>query len=1006
MPELAVADFKRRIRIFVAFLLAAVIAVTVWSLATEYRNLIAAAERQTTGYAQALSEHTESAFAESDRIVKDVIQRVRMRGGIERFSKRELFDLLRVQGGDSPQVGDLFMAGRDGDMFINSLEFPPRKINVADRDYFRHYLSTPGADLYISRPVRSRLVNRWRFNLIRPLNGPHAEFGGLMVVAFEVEYFKRFFSASSLGPRGRVILVRTDGAPLVYEPYVRGAYQADLRNSQLFRKWLPASSSGTYHTDNDLLDHAPLIVSYKRLSRFPVVAVVSLHRDDILKPWTRKATLHGAVTLGLCLVIILLSRLMFRHLDRLESAQAGLREQQELLRIKAAQIDAANDAILQVDFEGNLIHFNRALCRMTGYGPDELSGKRLNGIKPPESAARTGSNIERIREQGEATFETLFLARNGRVIPVEVHARTMENDGIPFILSIARDVSERKRSELRERTRLSILEEMATGGDLEDVLAHIVTFVEQQRPEALCSVLLADESGSRLRHGAAPSLPDAYNRAVDGLRIAEGMGSCGTAAHRRQRVIIEDILGHPFWKGFKPALEAGLRACWSQPILSADDELLGTFAIYYRVPRSPDEEEIGLLESAAHLASIAIGRVRGEQRRRHLEDQLRHMQRIEAIGQMAGGIAHDFNNLLTPILAFADLICRDLPHDAPQRRMAESILRAAHKAKDLTQKLLSFGRRQMLNTQPLDLNEVIHSFHEILRRTIRENIEIRMGLAPGGAAILADRGQIEQILLNLAVNAQDAIEGNGSISIETGHVLLDDEYARRHPGMRSGPHVLLAFADNGCGMDDETLSHIFEPFFTTKQVGRGTGLGLATVYGVVKQHEGYIAVDSHVGRGTTFTIYLPAKANPIPSSNPEPAQRDLQAEQTGSRGMVLVVEDNKMVRDLVVELLETSGYGVLAAETPAEAYEMAQVHPDIIDLLVTDVVMPGMNGQELYERLLEMKSRLPVLFISGYTSDVNVHSGSLEEGVNFLQKPFTCEQFIERVRQTLAEAWL
>lgn len=1004
MSELTIEHLKRRIRIFVDIALVVFIAISAWSISAEYRNIIAAAERQTAGYAQALSEHAESAFAEADRVVKDVIHHVRVNGGIDRIGRRGLFDLLRRQGGDAPQIGTMFMAGKDGIMFVNSLEYPSKQIDVADREYFKHYLTNPGADLYVSKPVMSRLVNRWRFNLIRPLNQPNAEFTGLMAVAFEVEYFKRFFSAASLGPRGRVMLIRTDGAPLVYEPYIESVYQADLRNSQLFRKWLPSFAAGTYHVDQGMVDNTPRIVSYKRLTRFPVVALVSLHRGDVLEPWTRKAVLQGTVTLGFCLVIILLTRLMFRKLDRLETVQTGLRRQQELVRIKAAQIDAANDAILQIDFDGRLVHFNQALCRMTGYNPEELAGVRLHDIEPPEFAPPTGASIRRIREHGEATFESAYLAKDGSVVPVEVHAHRMESDGRPFILSIARDVRERKRTDLREQARLMILEEMATGAALKELLTHIVNFVEQQSPGAVCSVLLADEGGRQLRHGSAPNLPDAYNQAVDGLHIAQGMGSCGTAAYLRQRVIVADIDGHPYWKGFRPAREVGLRACWSQPILSSDGEVHGTFAIYYREPRSPDEGEIGLIESAAHLASIAIGRVREEERRKQLEDQLRHIQKIEAIGQLAGGVAHDFNNLLTPILVYADLIKLHLPEDAPQVRKAEGILKAAHKARELTQKLLSFGRRQMLDIRPLDLNEVVGAFHDILRCTIRENIAIQMSLAHGGTAVMADRGQIEQILLNLAINAQDAIEGNGIISIESGHVLLDDEYARLHPGMRPGPHILLAVADTGCGMDDKTLSHIFEPFFTTKHVGHGTGLGLATVYGAVKQHEGHIAVSSRVGAGTTFTIYLPASPQPATAT---PVQELSDGGGESARKMdsktILVVEDNEMVRDMAVELLELSGYRVLVAETPYKAYEMAQAHPAVIDLLVTDVVMPGMNGQELYERLLEMRPLLPALFMSGYTSDLVVHDGMLEEGINFLQKPFASEQFIRKVGEALRD---
>lgn len=997
-----ISKFKSRIRIVVGLLLAAVVFISAWGIVSERQAIINTAERQTEGYARALAEHSESAFGESDRVLKDVLHSIRREGGLGRLRQEDLFHELRRLVADSPQIGSLFVADRHGNMVVNSIDFPSKKINVADRDYFRYYLNNPKADLSITKPVMSRLVNRWRFNLIRPLNKPGETYSGLVAVAFEVKYFKRFFSAASLGQHGRIALIRTDGFPLVFEPYIENVYESDLRKTKLFREKLPVSPSGTFQVEQDpnALDKSPHIVSYQRLFRFPVVAVVSLNKDDILAPWSRKAIMQSSLTLGLCLMIIVLTRILFRHLDRLLATQNSLHEQQEQVRVKAAQIDAANDAILLLDIEGRLLQANNSFCKLTGYSQEELIGKLLHDIKPAELAARINPNIKHLQQRGKETFESAYLTRNGSVLPVEISAQVIESNGKQLILSIARDISERKRGELRERARLHILEEMATGSSLTELLQHIVSFVEQDCEGALCSVLLVDDSGTRLRHGAAPSLPDYYNQVIDGLRIAEGIGSCGTAAHRRQRVVAEDIEVHPFWKGFKPAREIGLRSCWSEPVISAEGDLLGTFAVYHREPHSPASLEIKLIEAAANLASIAIGRCRSDEQRKHLEAQLHHVQRIEAVGQLAGGIAHDFNNLLTPIFIYADMIQRKLPDGDPLTKKTMGIISAANKARDLTKQLLSFGRKQLLTMKAVDLDEIIATFHDILRRTIRENITIDMQPAPKGVVIWADRGQVEQILLNLAVNAQDAITGNGKIVVETGHVVIDNEYARQHPGMQPGPYALLAFSDSGCGMNDETLSHIFEPFFTTKQIGHGTGLGLATVYGIVKQHEGYIAVNSRIDEGTVFRIYLPLAKGPVEVSEAG-AQLETPKATTRGGGTILVVEDNEMVRTMTVELLESSGYRVIVAELPSVAKELAIQHGDVIELLVTDVIMPEMNGQELYETICGTIPGLKVLYMSGYTNELFVHGGALEENINFLQKPFTAERFLERVRQML-----
>jgi PAS domain S-box-containing protein len=382
--------------------------------------------------------------------------------------------------------------------------------------------------------------------------------------------------------------------------------------------------------------------------------------------------------------------------------------------------------------------------------------------------------------------------------------------------------------------------------------------------------------------------------------------------------------------------------------------------------------------------------------RRHLEEQLLHAQKMESIGRLAGGVAHDFNNLLTPIMGYSEFLKMDLPENSPATAKVDNILKAADKARTLVQQLLSFSRKQILDMKILDLNQVIISFTEILRRTIPENIEIHFNLMADTCGIRADMQQLEQIIMNLVVNANDAIVGNGIISIETAVVSLDSEYCRQREGVTPGRYVMLAVTDNGSGMDKETLANIFEPFFTTKGVGSGTGLGLATVYGLVKQHGGNIWVYSEPGRGTTFKIYFP-----IIDDMPVDAQTETSRQVTfpKGKGTILLVEDNAMARAMVHELLGMHGFEVIVAEGPKQALQM--IEDQQMELLVTDVVMPDMTGPELYELLLKSHPDLKVLFMSGYTSNVIVHHGILDEGINFIQKPFAVNEFAERVKAVL-----
>lgn len=383
------------------------------------------------------------------------------------------------------------------------------------------------------------------------------------------------------------------------------------------------------------------------------------------------------------------------------------------------------------------------------------------------------------------------------------------------------------------------------------------------------------------------------------------------------------------------------------------------------------------------IARNLTERKEAEAEKENLMAQLSQSQKIESIGRLAGGIAHDFNNLLTPIIGYSELLLRDIPPDNRGIEKVERIRQASDKAKILIQQLLSFGRKQVLEMKTIDLNQVISSFYEILRRTIRENIDIKLNLTQDSYGIHADKNQIEQIIMNLAVNAQDAIASKGTIAIETAPVFLDEEYVRQHAGVRPGPFLMLVVTDTGCGMDKETLKKIYEPFFTTKITGEGTGLGLSTVYGLVKQHEGSIWVYSEPGRGSTFKIYFPI-IDALPADELPPVSEHVVIKSMNHT--ILLVEDSEIVRDMVHELLHDLGFNVIVAEGPKQALKMsAEKH---IDLLVTDVIMPDMTGPELHKLLLKSHPGMKTLYMSGYTNNVIIHHGVLDEGTNFIQKPF------------------
>ena len=386
-------------------------------------------------------------------------------------------------------------------------------------------------------------------------------------------------------------------------------------------------------------------------------------------------------------------------------------------------------------------------------------------------------------------------------------------------------------------------------------------------------------------------------------------------------------------------------------------------------------------------------------RQHQLEEHLRQSQRMESIGKLAGGVAHDFNNLLTAILGYASLLLDNLPAGSDAHRDAEQIQKASERAAELTRQLLAFSRKQILQARVVDINAILLGMEPMLHRLIGEDIKLYAHPAASLAKVKADPTQVEQIILNLVINARDAMPRGGTLTIETANVVLDQSQVESHLDVSPGPYVMLSVSDSGCGMDPETKARIFEPFFTTKPPGQGTGMGLATVYGIVKQSGGHVWVYSELGEGTSLKIYLPQSEQGDRklgmASTPSPVSA-----ATGSE-TVLIVEDEQSVRDLAGSVLEKRGYTVLAASDGEEALHLSKAHAGDIQLVITDAIMPGMRGHELAEVMRTLRPQIKVLFISGYTDDAAIHQGVLAEGIQFLQKPFTPDALARKVRNVL-----
>jgi signal transduction histidine kinase/ActR/RegA family two-component response regulator len=406
---------------------------------------------------------------------------------------------------------------------------------------------------------------------------------------------------------------------------------------------------------------------------------------------------------------------------------------------------------------------------------------------------------------------------------------------------------------------------------------------------------------------------------------------------------------------------------------------------------------LALLRDSAGAMVGTLAILEDTSERKRLEAQLRQAQKMEAVGRLAGGIAHDFNNLLAVIMGHSDLIRSVLKKGDALAHDVEQIRKASERAASLTRQLLAFSRRQFLQPQVIDVSTLVGNLATMLRRLIAEDIQLDLRLDPAAGRVSADPGQLEQVIVNLAVNARDAMPQGGRLILETAPEVLDQTFVTAHPGSATGPHVRLSIHDTGCGMGADVMSHLFEPFFTTKEPGRGTGLGLSTVYGIVKQHRGYIDVLSEEGRGSSFGVYLPRVDARPTSERPVPKERL----KPGSRETVLFVEDEVALRDLMHRVLVKGGYTVLAAGDGVEALAAVEAHPVPIDLLVTDVIMPRMSGPDLAARLQASQPGIRVLYVSGYTADQLRAQADLGRGATLLAKPFTSEGLLRKVREVL-----
>jgi len=771
---------------------------------------------------------------------------------------------------------------------------------------------------------------------------------------------------------------------------------------------------------------------------------------------------------------------------------------------------AANEGVVITE-GGRILDVNDQALQLFGYAERaEMISRPLTEFV---SEATRPIVAEAIATGRETPYEHQLLRQDGSTFDAEAQAKIIRLRDRPVRMTAIRDISLRKQAEALLLGQQQVLELIAAGRPLADTLSVLIQVVEAQDQGLAGAVLLVDDG--RLRDCAAPSLPAEFRRAVDGVAIGENCGSCGTAAHRRQPVIVEDVAHDPLWTGFAPlALAHGLQACWSIPIFDRGQRLLGTFSLYCRRQGPPSARHRQLINVATHLAAVAISRHQDEAalklsdfsvsqastatlwiaqdarliranraacvllgyteeellaksvpdldqdyplaawtehwqdarerkqlhletrlrhqqghfltvdlhinwlefegkeyhfvflddltERRQLEEQFRQAQKLEAIGTLAGGIAHDFNNILTSLIGYTELAKRRNAGDPVTREYLDAVLQGSTRAVELVRQILIFSQRQALPRRPVQLRDAVAEALKLLRATLPASIEFDVELEPDLPPVLADPTQIHQVVVNLCTNARQAIDdGPGRLTVRLDLALVTGGGQRpaAGPAPAPGTYVRLTVADTGCGMDAATLARMFEPFFTTKPVGKGTGLGLAVVHGIVQSHGGSIATDSRPGEGTVFHIYLPALAGEVGSLNPSAL---LAPEPSVGRGeRILLVDDEGPLVQLGEAVLRRLGYVVHGLTVPAEALAAVRARPDAFDLVITDFAMPGIRGTDLARQLKLIRPDLNVILSTGHATGLTAEQALASGVFEVLPKPYTGEELAAAVSRAL-----
>ncbi|MGM0562112.1 MAG: ATP-binding protein [Pseudomonadota bacterium] len=999
---------KRLLLLAGIFVILAIAGIMTLHILADREHVIADARYDVENLRDALSEQTRQTFAALE-IALDGVS-----GNIDPTALRndDTYRTLSERQDSFAPTFAIFILDQEGRLAASSRTRDPNPVDFSEDPMFTAHRDDPSQDLFIAKPRKGKVgyaKDQWIVNVSQRLTDAEGNFTGIVAAAVSIDYLTDFYDALRMGDNAAVGISGADGTVIARSPFNEDYLGRELTDTKLYQEMLPTADAGVYRA-HFVTDGIERIIAYSRVPDYPIVVYVGVALEERLASWQRRVLVDGAI--GLLAIAIMGGFglfLMRRINERQEEQDKRVEQLTRLTEISTALLespDVTSAVQRATDMARVLVPCHQALTSLIE-PPSLNEAIRIVSLSDKYAAWRDydeqldGSGLYRLVCESnqpmrltQAELEA-HPAWKGFGAAKDRHPPMRGWLAVPLVAEDGSNIgliqlSDRERGEFTDEDQALMVE-----------LAH-VTSVAIQRLKMANDLRQAAVTADRLRAEAEEARTSEAEARKEMEKVLTSIRDAVyaldsewrfTYLNRQAEVLLErnaeELIGRNVWHEFPITAETELHDQYHRAL----KENVDVEFQFYSAPlkrhlevRAFPQAEGGLTVYFQDVSDWVIQ-----------EEQLRQAQKMEAVGQLTGGVAHDFNNLLTVILGNAEAVLDNLDKEAAHYRLVSMIVDAADRAGDLTQRLLAFSRRQPLEPKAVDINALVNGLDPLLRRTLGEAYDIEFICQDGIDKAVVDPGQLENAIVNLAVNARDAMLAGGRLTIETGEVWIDDDYIETHIYAKPGRYIMIAVGDGGSGMSPEVRAHAFEPFYTTKASGEGTGLGLSMVYGFVKQSKGHINIYSELGEGTTIKLYLPRAS---PDDKVESQQETEDAIQRGTE-RILVVEDDTLVREFTTATLTSLGYDVTAVADGTAAKALLETDGSF-DLLLCDVVLGGdMNGRQVAEAAHALLPHLKVLYMSGYTENAIVHHGRLDPGARLLQKPFRRADLAMKVREAL-----